>query len=208
MIGALTCATVHSTNVFPHTLHIGVRDHRFLVKIREPARVVVWYDGRKVFSGTGPIDYHFDADPLEAEGELKRFQEDIRNKDLICRVEVDEIKSKKGGALAANQDVKLWKSKDTPGVYAISFFANGIDGDNVQKHTELRVSWFLSSWYPPSTSNNKSRTIKLEFTNKPGQSQPTTHRRRRDSWSPRLFFRRSRLSSGTYQPPSPTIYPE
>lgn len=86
--------------------------------------------------------------------DLKRFQEDFRDKHLIDTFDTDKIKAnKKGWGYVTNQDLKIWCSRDDQ-TYTISFFA-----DHLREHLEFPLEWFD----PDIVTNNKERTVQLTF---------------------------------------------
>jgi hypothetical protein len=88
--------------------------------------------------------------------DIRRFQEELRDKHLLGTFDVDRIKSHRSSNYgeAGNQDIKLWRSKDMDQIHTISFYAN-----HIKEHLEFPLHWFS----PDISAKASKTTVQLTF---------------------------------------------
>jgi hypothetical protein len=122
-------------NVFPSTLHSSHGDQLHISFNEEHHLVLKTEDGihhdQMVFTYV-----FFSAD------DRKRFQEDLRDKNLVETFDFDALWSKRiplnAGGESILQDLKIWQDRYLPYHHSISFFAT----TGEERHVEFPILWF------------------------------------------------------------------
>lgn len=147
-------ADPHDT--FPYTKHSVLQKDKLRLIIHTPGhsthKVVLKSGEKLVMNEKDEIEYRFTSE----EG-LKKFQSDLRDKELLGSYETDKVKCKNGTHI--NECVKLWRSRDGDGDCSLTFFASGSNEGDV----EYPLRWIQS----PFKRNEAKREVTLDLLKKP-----------------------------------------
>jgi hypothetical protein len=146
-------------DVIPYTKHTSLRatEKELTLNIPGSTRVKWTKDGKeKMNSDVENATYTF-----VQLSDLNRFQEGLRDKDLIGVYDFDKIRSHRSSSYgeAGNQDLKLWLSRDDDDTFSISFFAN-----HIREHLEFPLHWFSADL----ESSREKQTVQLNFKRQSG----------------------------------------
>lgn len=173
-------------NAMPYTKHRSLKstEKYNVISFHQDHRVVWNKSGQNRLDKQMPVIYHF----VDAK-DLKRFQEELRDKDLLDTFDTDTVKSKRPTGRygeAGNQDMKLWCSRDEGQVYTISFYANHTENE----HLEFPIKWFQDD----ISADPKKRTVQLVFAPPTETSAPFALPARPSSFMRKFSFARSESS--------------
>lgn len=131
-------------NSYPYTKHRSLKstEKYHVISFHQSHRVVWNKKGQNRMDKYMLVVYHF----VDAK-DFKRFQEELRDKDLLDTFNTDTINSKRPNGRygeAGNQDLKLWCSRDEGQVYTLSFYANHMENE----HLEFPLNWFQEDITP------------------------------------------------------------
>lgn len=173
-------------NTMPYTKHSSLKstEKYHVISFHHNHRVVWNKSGQNRLDKQMPVIYHF----VDAK-DFKRFQEELRDKDLLDTFNTDTIKSKRPAGRygeAGNQDLKLWCSRDEAQVYTISFYANHTETE----HLEFPINWFQED----ISADPTKRTVQLVFAPPTDTSAPFPLPARPSSFMRKLSFARSQSS--------------
>jgi len=123
---------------------------------------------------------------FEQKEDRTKFQEDLRDKDLLETFEFDSIKSKRSGRNgpfeANNEDIKLWRRRDLQQSWSLSFYGSGV----ADRHLEFPMHWFSAD----AERDKDVNMVKLRFLSRKTSPNDTPSSPRRTStatWLGRKF---------------------
>ena len=141
------------SEVFPYTKKSSFKES-LLISFNDNQRLRLVTQGSIEDEYMVEVNYQF-----VTEEDYKKFQEGLRNKDLLETYDFAKISSQRKAAHsygeATGQDLKLWRSRDQPQIYTISFFSNCVS----RRHLEFPVHWFDSL----VDANISIKTVRLNF---------------------------------------------
>jgi hypothetical protein len=133
------------------------------ISFHENYRLVWQKNGTTIWNGRIPIKYHF----IDKENS-KRFQEDVRNKELLDVFNTSRIKSRRSGSWGegGNQCLQIWCSRDEVQRYTISFWANHTTAEDL----EFNVALFEADIHADAAT----RSVQLKFARLPESLEQLT----------------------------------
>ena len=96
--------------------------------------------------------------------DVKSFQEDLRNMNLLGTYDFTKITSAQTDRFcgeATNEVVKLWRSREYPHAFSLSFYASSVE----KQHLEFHIPWFERQVTVRRTSH-----MRLDFARERGHS--------------------------------------
>jgi hypothetical protein len=131
------------------------------ISFHENYRLVWQKNGTTIRNGRIPIKYHF----IDEENS-KRFQEDVRNMELLDVFNTSRIKSGRSDSWGecGNQCLQLWCSRGGAPRFTISFWANHTTAEDL----EFNVAFFK----PDIHADAATRSVQLKFARLPESLEP------------------------------------
>jgi hypothetical protein len=129
------------------------------------------------------------------EDDMKRFQGDVRNRELVGRFDFESLWSKsvsgrKEVLEASLQNLNIWKDRGHPSHHTISYYASNFDEQH-RHHVQHPITGFQSDLKKDS---QEPKTIVLEFSGR-RSSSTSIHTPVSRRWSIRKSFSNGKLTS-------------